>query len=74
MPRRPRWTGFSLSPGANFGAWFPQRVSGGYRLGRDVQLYEESGESHVTASDFALAVVDEFETPAHRRVRFHAAA
>ncbi|GAT74596.1 NADH-flavin reductase [Microbacterium sp. HM58-2] len=64
---------FYLSPGANFGAWFPQQSTGGYRLGRDVLLYDESGESHITASDLALAVVDEFETPAHRRMRFHAA-
>ncbi len=64
---------FYLSPGANFGAWFPQRVTGGYRLGGDVLLYDESGESHITASDLSLAVLDEFETPAHRRVRFHAA-
>lgn len=64
---------FYLSPGANFGAWFPQHPTGGYRIGGDVLLYDEAGESHITASDLALAVLDELEHPAHHRVRFHAA-
>jgi uncharacterized protein len=41
---------------------------GRYRLGLDTAVGDE-----ITVDDFALAVVDELETPHYRRVRVHAA-
>ena len=64
---------FYVSPAAEFGAWLPQRVTGQYRLSDDVLLTDDAGTSSVSAADLALAVVDEIETPRHRRARFHVA-
>ena len=64
---------FYVSPAAEFGAWLPQRVTGRYRTSNDVLLTYSSGDSYVSAADLALAVLDEIETPRHRRKRFHVA-
>lgn len=64
---------FYLSPPARFGAWEPQVVTGQYRLGSDVLLKDEAGESYISAADLAVAVLDEIEQPQHRRRRFHVA-
>ncbi len=64
---------FYLSPPARFGAWEPQVVTGQYRLGTDVLLKDEAGESYISAADLAVAVLDEIEQPRHRRRRFHVA-
>ena len=47
--------------------------AGTYRLGGDVLLRDADGVSTISAADLALAVLDEVETPAHRRARFTAA-
>ncbi len=64
---------FYLSPPARFGAWEPQVVTRHYRLGTDVLLKDEAGESYISAADLAVAVLDEIEQPRHRRRRFHVA-
>jgi putative NADH-flavin reductase len=64
---------FYVSPAIEFGAWLPQRVTGRYRLSDDVLLTDEAGESHLSAADLALAVLDEIEHPRHSRRRFHVA-
>ena len=64
---------FYVSPAAEFGAWLPQRVTGRYRISEDVLPTDEAGESHVSAADLALAVVDEIEQPRFHRRRFHVA-
>ena len=64
---------FYVSPPEKFGAWVPAPVKGEYRLGGDVLVRDEAGESTISASDLAIAVVDEIETAAHRRKRFTAA-
>lgn len=64
---------FYVSPAASFGAWLPQRVTGGYRTSDDVLLTDDDGESYIAAPDLALAVLDEIERPAHHRRRFHVA-
>jgi uncharacterized protein len=64
---------FYISPAASFGAWAPSPVTGAYRTSDDVLLTDEKGESHVSAEDLAVAVVDEIEQPRHRRQRFHVA-
>jgi putative NADH-flavin reductase len=64
---------FYVSPAAMFGAWYPQRVTGKYRISDDVLLTDEKGESHISGADLAKAVVDEVEQPRYHRRRFHAA-
>jgi putative NADH-flavin reductase len=64
---------FYVSPAVEFGAWLPQRVTGQYRISDDVLLKDEEGESHISAADLALAVLDEIEQPRYHRRRFHVA-
>jgi uncharacterized protein len=64
---------FYVSPAATFGAWYPQQITGEYRISDDVLLTDEKGESHISAADLAKAVVDEIEQPRYHRRRFHAA-
>jgi putative NADH-flavin reductase len=33
-------------------------------------LYDESGRSHISLEDYAVAMIDELERPAHHRERF----
>ncbi len=64
---------FYVSPPETFGAWAPAPATGTYRLGGDVLLRAEDGSSTISAADLAVAIVDEVETPRHRRARFTAA-
>jgi hypothetical protein len=64
---------FFLSPAAAFGAYNPGQPTGRYRVSGDILLTDESGKSEISGADFALAVVDEIEHPAHHRTRFHVA-
>jgi len=64
---------FYISPPEQFGAWVPAPATGAYRLGGDVLLRNDAGESTISAADLAIAIVDEIEKPAHRRRRFTAA-
>jgi uncharacterized protein len=56
------WTFFSpaamISPGAK---------TGSYRLGTSTLLSNAAGESRISAEDYADALVNELEEPAHRR-------
>lgn len=61
---------FYVSPAANFGAAHAGERTGSYRIGGDVLLSDENGESNISGADFAKAFVDEIENPAHRRARF----
>jgi putative NADH-flavin reductase len=61
---------FYVSPPEKFGSWVPAPVKGEYRLGGNVLLRDEAGESTISAADLAIAVVDEIERPQHRRRRF----
>jgi putative NADH-flavin reductase len=56
-----------VSPAMQFGAYAPGEARGRYRVGGEVAFTDEAGVSAVSGADFALAVVDELETPAHRR-------
>lgn len=64
---------FYISPAAMFGAWNPERVTGAYRISYDVLLSDDKGESYISATDLALAVLDEIEHPRYHRRRFHVA-
>jgi putative NADH-flavin reductase len=63
---------FYVSPPQDFGAWLGTPDKGAYQLGGDVLLRDASGTSTISAADLALAILDEIETPAHRRARFTA--
>ncbi len=64
---------FYVSPAQEFGAWYPQVVTGSYRISDDVLLTDANGKSAISAADLAVAVLDEIEHPRHRRRRFHVA-
>lgn len=59
------WT--MLSPSAML---TPGERSGVFRLGGDQLLVDADGKSAITVSDYAVAMIDELERPAHRRQRF----
>jgi putative NADH-flavin reductase len=61
---------FYLCPPAAFGGFAPGEVRGTYRVGGDVLLTDDEGNSFIGGADFGTAVVDEIEQPAHRRARF----
>ncbi|GKV94978.1 NAD(P)-dependent oxidoreductase [Pectobacterium aroidearum] len=55
-----------LSPSAEF---FPGQRTGTFRLGKDALLSNDKGSS-ISFEDYAVALVDEIENPAHSRQRF----
>lgn len=59
------WT--FLSPSAEFA---PGERTGKFRLGGDQLLSDANGKSWISMEDFAIAFVDELETPKHSRQRF----
>lgn len=59
------WT--FLSPSAIIA---PGERTGKFRLGLDQLLVDGKGESRISAEDYAVALVDELEKPAHSRRRF----
>ncbi|CAO3436887.1 NAD(P)-dependent oxidoreductase [Azospirillum doebereinerae] len=59
------WT--FLSPSALFA---PGERTGTFRLGTDALLVDGAGNSHISMEDYAIALVDELETPRHSRRRF----
>ncbi|MEN5033126.1 NAD(P)-dependent oxidoreductase [Pseudomonas sp. TWI929] len=59
------WT--MLCPGAVIA---PGERTGRFRLGTDQLLVNDAGESRISVQDFALAMIDELERPAHSRTRF----
>jgi putative NADH-flavin reductase len=48
----------------------PGERTGQFRLGADQILRDAEGESHISAEDYAVAMVDELEEPRHIRRRF----
>lgn len=61
---------FYLSPAGTFGAYAPGEATGNYRVGGEVLLTDDDGESFISGADYALAFVDEILRPAHHRARF----
>lgn len=59
------WTYFS--PAAFFE---PGARTGRFRLGKDQLITDAKGESRISLEDYAVALVDELERPAHIRGRF----
>jgi len=48
----------------------PGERTGRFRLGRDALLFDAAGDSRISYEDFAVALLDEVERPAHHRTRF----
>lgn len=48
----------------------PGERTGKFRLGKDQLLVDDNGQSRISAEDYAIALVDELEKPAHSRQRF----
>lgn len=48
----------------------PGERTGKFRLGTDQLLVDDQGNSSISAEDYAIALVDELEKPAHGRRRF----
>jgi len=44
--------------------------TGHYRLGKDDMLFDAAGNSHISVQDYADAMVNEMEQPAHHQERF----
>ena len=59
------WTYFS--PAAFFE---PGERTGVFRLGTDTLIADAQHNSRISMEDYAIALVDELETPKHRRTRF----
>ncbi len=59
------WTYFS--PAAFFE---PGERTGKFRLGTNQLITDSKGDSRISLEDYAIALVDELEKPAHERARF----
>ncbi len=59
------WT--NVSPAANIA---PGERTGAYRTALDELITDENGTSSISVEDYAVAILDEIETPAHSRQRF----
>ena len=59
------WTYFSPA-----GFFEPGTRTGKFRLGKDQLITDAKGESRISYEDYAVALVDELERPAHLRERF----
>lgn len=62
------WT--AISPAASIQ---PGERTGKFRLGLDHLIEDDKGQSLISREDFAIAILDEIETPKHIRRRFTAA-
>jgi putative NADH-flavin reductase len=61
---------FFLSPALGYGSYAPGERRGAYRTGGDEVVADADGRSFISGPDFATAMVDELERPAHHRARF----
>ena len=48
----------------------PGERTGKFRLGKDDLIVDDKGESRISVEDYAVAMVDELEKPAHHKERF----
>jgi len=59
------WTYFSPA-----GFFVPGERTGKFRLGKDQLIANEQGDSRISLEDYAIALVDELESPKNERQRF----
>jgi putative NADH-flavin reductase len=67
LRRQPQLDWSFLAPSANM---HPGERTGKFRLGGDQLLVDADGKSEISVQDFAVAMIDELERPAHIRRRF----
>jgi uncharacterized protein len=48
----------------------PGKRTANFRLGKDDLVVNETGESKISVQDYAVAMIDELEKPAHHRERY----
>ncbi|MCR8557132.1 NAD(P)-dependent oxidoreductase [Mucilaginibacter sp. BJC16-A38] len=48
----------------------PGERTGNFRTGKDQLITDETGKSHISMEDFAVAIIDEIMNPQHIRERF----
>jgi uncharacterized protein len=56
-----------VSPAGGYGSFAPGERTGAYRVGGEIALFDAEGHSNISGADFALAIVDEIDNPAHHR-------
>jgi len=56
-----------VSPTSGYGAWAAGERTGTYWVGGDVALFDAEGGSNISGADFAMAIVEEIDRPAHHR-------
>lgn len=59
-----------LCPPANLGDMKKGVRTGKYRTGKDDMLVDAEGNSFISVEDYAVAMIDELENPAHHKERF----
>jgi putative NADH-flavin reductase len=62
-----------VSPAGGYGAWAAGERTGSFRVGDDVALFDAGGGSNISGADFASAIVDEIDRPAHHRAHISVA-
>ena len=67
LRREPSLEWSFLSPSADLS---PGQRTGKFRLGTDQLLKDADGKSRISVEDYAVAMIDEVEKPAHVRKRF----
>jgi putative NADH-flavin reductase len=63
-----------VSPAGGYGSFAPGERTGTYRLGGEIALFDAEGKSNISGADFALAIVDEIDTPRHHREHINVAS
>jgi putative NADH-flavin reductase len=58
-----------VSPAAEYGSFAPGERTGHYRTGDEVALFADDGTSRISGADFAVAIVDELETPTRSKAQ-----
>ena len=64
---------FYVSPAAGFGPHAPGERTGSFRIGGDILLTDADGNSYISGADYAIAFLDEIDTPNHHRQPFSVA-
>ncbi len=59
-----------LAPAGNLGNLQPGTRTGKYRVGTDTLLTDAEGNSFISVEDYAVAMIDELETPKHHKELF----
>lgn len=59
-----------LSPAGNLGNLQAGIRTGNYRTGKEDYMVDEKGESFISVEDYAVAMIDELETPKHHKECF----